>query len=126
LSSTDSQPRVPAWLRELYTLVDAGQLETYLRDYYADDVEMRFGQTPVVHGKEEARRLLKPGHDAHDMAHTFVNVWELGDDAIVEFDVTYTFPDEHTVRMQTVTILQRRDGLISKMRVYLDPTELPG
>lgn len=117
---------VPQWLRDLYTQVDAADLDGYLRGY-ADDVEMRFGSAPAVTGKTAVRAALAAGHDRHAMAHTFANVWTVGDTSICEFQVRYTMrANGRVVEIPSLAVLRRRpsDGLIDRMRVYLDPTPL--
>jgi ketosteroid isomerase-like protein len=111
---------IPDWLRDLYRLVDAGELDCYLAKHYADDAELRFASGPLVRGKPAMRAALAHGHDAHEMRHEFRNVWQAGDTTIVEFDVRYTFRDGSVLDTQSLAILERRDGLVRSLRVYLD------
>lgn len=113
-------PEVPGWVRDLYDLVDAGELDTYLERHYADDAEVTFASNPTARGKAAIREALVHGHDAHDMDHTIRNLWQAGDTTIVEFDVTYTFRDGSTIDTTSLAILDREDGLVKRMRVYID------
>ncbi len=118
---------VPQWLVELYALVDAAELDRYLREYYAPDAVLRFGAAPQVRGRDAIREALAHGHDRHAMAHTFVNVWTVQDTSVCEFAVRYTMRDDgRVVELPSLAILRRResDGLIDDMRVYIDPTPL--
>jgi ketosteroid isomerase-like protein len=112
---------VAAWIVDLYALVDSAQVDRYLDEYYADDARLRFASGPVVQGKPAIREALGHGHAAHDMAHTFRNVWQQGDTTVIEFDVRYTFRDGNVLDTQSLAILERgEDGLIHDMRVYID------
>jgi ketosteroid isomerase-like protein len=112
---------VPAWVREHYALVDAAELDRYVADFAAD-VELRFASRPPVHGREAVRNALAAGHTKHEMEHTVINCWEVGDTTILEFDVVYTFPDGHNQAAPSVALVRRdADGLIASLRVYLQP-----
>jgi ketosteroid isomerase-like protein len=117
---------VPQWLVDLYAQVDAAELNAYL-EKYADDAVLRFGAAPAVRGKAAIREALGHGHARHAMAHTFTNVWTVGDTSICEFAVRYTMRDDgRVVDLPSLAILRRRpsDELIDDMRVYIDPTPL--
>ncbi|MEN3281243.1 MAG: hypothetical protein V7607_2383 [Solirubrobacteraceae bacterium] len=111
---------VPDWVVDLYALVDAGEVDRYLDEYYADDAELRFASGPTVRGKTAIREALGHGHDAHDMRHTFRNVWQAGETTIVEFDVSYTFRDGNVLDTHSLAILERRGDRVRALRVYLD------
>ena len=55
---------------------------------------LRFGSAPEVQGKAAIREALGHGHARHEMAHTFRNVWTVGDSTICEFAVRYTMRDD--------------------------------
>jgi ketosteroid isomerase-like protein len=110
---------VPEWLRKHYELVDAARLDEYIEDL-ADDAELRFGADPVLRGKEAIRARFAAGHAKHALRHEFHNVWESGATTIVEFDAVYTYPDGETLTTAAVVIIERRDGLIEELRVFMD------
>jgi ketosteroid isomerase-like protein len=111
---------VPDWVREHYALVDAAEVDRYVADF-APDVELRFASNPPVHGRDAAREALAAGHAEHDLAHTVVNCWSVGDTTILEFDVVYTYRDGHSHAAPSVAILRRNgDGLIDSLRVYVE------
>jgi ketosteroid isomerase-like protein len=115
-----SPPDVPDWVADLYALVDAGEVDRYLERYYADDAELRFASGPTLRGKPAIREALGRGHDAHDMRHTFRNVWQAGDTTIIEFDVSYTFRDGNVLNTHSLAILERDGDRVRALRVYLD------
>lgn len=110
---------VPDWLREHYELVDAAALSDYSRDF-ADDIVIRFGAAEPVSGKVAVCEALQAGHDAHQMHHTFRNVWTFADTTIVEFYVRYTFADGSVEDVPVVSIIERLDHLITSLRVFID------
>src|SRR4051812_13883037 len=113
-------PEVPDWVKDLYDLVDAGELDTYLDRHYADDAEITFASAPPARGRTAIREALVHGHEAHDMDHTIRNLWQEGDTTIVEFDVTYTFRDGTSLATRSLTILEREGDRVRNMRVYID------
>jgi len=111
---------VPEWVREHYALVDAAAVDRYIDDF-ASDVELRFASNPPVRGRDAARAALAAGHAEHDMAHTVVGCWAVGDTTILEFDVVYTYRDGHSHTVPSVAIARRTaDGLIDSLHVYVD------
>jgi ketosteroid isomerase-like protein len=110
---------VPDWLREHYARVDANDF-AYVLGKFADDIEVRFGIRPPVSGKDAVRELLADVHRPFESSvHRFTNVWEQGATTLVEFDVTYTLNDGSEVTMETFSVLEREDGRIKSLRVYI-------
>ena len=84
-------------MREHYALVDAGDLDRYIRDF-APDIELRFASNPPVYGRDAVREALAGGHAEHEMAHTVVSCWEVGETTILEFDVPTPIPTATATR----------------------------
>jgi ketosteroid isomerase-like protein len=117
---------VPEWLREHYQRVDANDF-AYVLDRFSPGIEVRFGNRPAARGREAARELLADVHRSFQSSiHRFSNVWQQGSTTLVRFDVTYALHDGSTVAMGTFTVLERVDGLITRMRVYIDEAPLRG
>lgn len=113
-------PAVEPWLHEHYRRVDANDF-AWLDEQLADDVEVRFGNRPVAVGKEEVGATLADVHAPFDhSSHRFVEVWQQGHRHLIAFDVAYSMKDGSEVRIETFTILDREDGLIKRMKVYID------
>jgi len=105
-------------------MVSANDL-SYELDKITDQVEVRFGNRPPATGKEAARDLLAEVHRAFESSrHRFANVWQQGGTTLVQFEVTYILHGGATVPMGTFTVLDREDGLITSMRVYIDEAPL--
>lgn len=113
-------PAVEPWLEEHYRRVDANDF-AWLDRQLAEDVEVRFGNRPPARGKEEVGRTLADVHAPFDHStHRFVEVWQQGHRTLIAFDVSYAMKDGSEVRIETFTILDRADGLIKRMKVYID------
>jgi len=111
---------VPAWVRDHYALVDAGEVDRYVQDF-AEDVELRFASHQPVRGRAAVRDALAAGHAEHAMAHTIVGCWQLGDTTILEFDVLYTYRDGGRELVPSVALIQRgADGLARSVRIYVE------
>lgn len=117
-------PAVEPWLAENYRRVDANDF-AWLDAQLADDIEVRFGNRPVAVGKGEVGATLADVHAPfHHSTHRFVEVWQQGHRTLIAFDVNYAMKDGSEVRIETFTILDRADGLIRRMKVYIDESPL--
>lgn len=116
----------PTWLREHYERVDANDFG-YLGERFADDIEVRFGNRPAAIGKEAVGATLADVHKPFNSSlHRFVDIWQQGHTTLIAFDVVYSMKDGSEVRLETFTILERRDELIKSMKVYIDEGPLRG
>src|ERR1700689_2570264 len=115
---------IPAGIVEMYAKIDAGRLEEYI-DLYAEDAELRFASTPVLHGKQAIQDALSAAGSAFRTSHRFINVWEVGNSTLLEVEVTWILPDGTTLAFPAVVIYERRDGLIANQRIFTDPPTLP-
>jgi ketosteroid isomerase-like protein len=104
----------------MYEDVDAGRGDAVVARF-APDIELQFGGRPVVTGPDAARDTLRSVHEPfHSVSHEFRSVWEHGDTTICEFRATYDLKRGGVITLPSLTVLQRRDGAIASMRVYLD------
>jgi ketosteroid isomerase-like protein len=116
--------RVPDWLATQYARVDANDFAAVLGGF-SDEIEVRFGNRSRARGRDAVARVLADVHRSFESSrHRFTNVWQQGATTLVEFDVVYTLRDGSTVPMETFTVLEREDGLITSMRVYIDESPL--
>jgi ketosteroid isomerase-like protein len=106
--------------------VDANDF-AYVLGKFSDEIEVRFGTRPPARGSEAVRELLADVHRSFASSrHQFSNVWQHGGTTLIQFEVIYTLHDGSEVPMGTFTVLQREDGLITGMRVYIDEAPLRG
>ncbi len=92
--------------------------------HLAEDVTMRFGNAPELHGRDACRQVWADFCGLVDgVRHAVLHVWEHDDTTIAQTDVTYTRKDGRDVTLPVVTIYRTRDdGLIADYRVFLDLT----
>lgn len=115
-----AEPRVPAWVREFYAAVDTADADRHM-EKLTDDVTMTFGNHPPIVGHDAVRAGIEGFFGTiAGLKHRFRNVWEQGNEAIVEADVDYTRKDGKVVTIPALTVLRRRGNLIDTIRVYVD------
>ena len=91
--------------------------------HLAEDVTMRFGNAPPMHGREACREAWAGFCELVDgVHHEVVNQWDVGDATIAETAVTYTRKDGIGVTVPVVTIYRAAGELIDEYRVFLDLT----
>jgi ketosteroid isomerase-like protein len=111
--------------RELFALVDSMDVAT-IATLFAQDGRVVFGNGQPVVGVEEIRTGLAAFFDTiAGLHHEIMNEWNVGDDTIVEFKVTYDRKDGQQVTIPCVTIFHvDADGKIDAYRVYFDVTPI--
>lgn len=108
------------WFYDYFNDVDTMQIDK-MAAWLADDVIVRFGNEPLLHGKHAALAAIaalwqgfKGIHHAHGQ------VVSIGEYTSGEGAVTFTLHDNRTVTIPGMTILERRNGLVSRLSGYLD------
>jgi ketosteroid isomerase-like protein len=111
--------------RDLFALVDSMDVAT-ISALFAEDGRVVFGNGQPVVGIEEIRTGLTAFFDTiAGLHHEIVNEWNVGDDTIVEFKVTYDRKDGQQVTIPCVTIFHvDAAGKIDAYRVYFDVTPI--
>ncbi|WP_262699546.1 MULTISPECIES: nuclear transport factor 2 family protein [Streptomyces] len=108
-------------MRELYTAIDAREVEGILA-HFADGFRYRSGNAEPIVGRA-AFLTRSAAHSAliTGMSHYFRQVWERGDSAVVVADVDYTCANGAVVRVPAATVIHRRsDGLIDDIHIITD------
>jgi ketosteroid isomerase-like protein len=89
--------------------------------HLADDVDFRFGNADLVHGRDAVRAVWAGFCEMVDgVRHDLVTQWDTGDAVIAESDVTYTRRDGGRVTVPVVTIYRPAGELITDYRVFID------
>ena len=90
--------------------------------HLAEDVTMRFGNAPEIHGRDACRQTWADFCQMVDgVHHDVLGVWEVDDRTIAQTDVTYTRKDGRDVTVPVVTIYRTGgDERITDYRVFLD------
>ena len=106
---------------QLFDDIDTMEPDAFAR-HLAEDVTMRFGNAPEIHGRDACRQTWADFCTLVDgVRHDVVAQWDTGDATIAQTDVTYTRKDGQRVTVPVVTIYRTRDGGdITDYRVFLD------
>ncbi|MCI0344386.1 MAG: nuclear transport factor 2 family protein [Chloroflexi bacterium] len=106
----------------LFADIDTMVPEAFAR-HLAEDVTMRFGNAPPMHGRAACREAWAGFCELVDgVHHEVVNQWDVGDTTIAETAVTYTRKNGARVTVPVVTIYRAGGELIAEYRVFLDLT----
>jgi len=109
-------------LTQVFAAFDAQDIST-LTAFITDDIELRLGNAPVIHGKSGFVDAVNAFHESvAGVHHELLKVYSDQDVAIVEFDVHYARRDGRTVVLPCCNVFRIRDGLISEYRSYVDAT----
>jgi ketosteroid isomerase-like protein len=111
--------------RDLFALVDTMDVAT-ISALFAEDAQVAFGNSQPFVGIEQIRTGLTAFFDTiAGLRHDIVNEWNVGDDTIVEFEITYARKDGRQVTIPCVTIFHvDAAGKIDAYRVYFDVTPI--
>jgi ketosteroid isomerase-like protein len=107
--------------RDVFATVDSMDVAT-ITSLFAADGRVVFGNAEPLVGIDEIRTGLIAFFDTiAGLRHEIVNDWNVGDDAIVEFKVTYDRKDGQQVTIPCVTIFHTDAAdKIDAYRVYFD------
>jgi ketosteroid isomerase-like protein len=107
--------------RNVFATVDSMDVDT-ITPLFAADSRVVFGNGQPLVGIGEIRTGITAFFDTiAGLRHEIVNEWNLGDDAIIEFKVTYDRKDGQQVTIPCVTIFHTdAAGKIDAYRVYFD------
>ena len=107
--------------RNVFATVDSMDVDT-ITPLFAADSRVVFGNGQPLVGIDEIRTGITAFFDTiAGLRHEIVNEWNLGDDAIVEFKVSYDRKDGQQVTIPCVTIFHTDvAGTIDDYRVYFD------
>ena len=107
--------------RDLFATVDSMDVAT-IASLFAADARVVFGNGQPMVGTDEIRAGITSFYDTiAGLRHRIVNEWNVGDDAIVEFKVSYDRKDGQQVTVPCVTIFHTdAAGKIDNYRVYFD------
>lgn len=87
--------------------------------WYADDIELRAGNGPVLHGKTAATdALAQICTRLSGLKHEVENVVVSGDEAFIECPVTYHFKSGQTFTVPAAAYIRRAGGSIKVLHVY--------
>lgn len=108
------------WFYDYFTDVDTMQIEK-MAAWFDEDVIVRFGNEPILHGKKHALEAITAlWANFASLSHTHGRVLSNGTYFSDEGTVTFTLLDGRVVSIPGITILERRNGLVTRLSGYLD------
>lgn len=113
------------WREGFFRDVDARDIRR-LAPWLSEDVEMRFGNQPALHGKPAVIEALSGFFETISaMSHRLKDVVVEGQSAASEALVTYTRPDGSTLILPVCSVFRvTSDGLLASLRIYIDISDL--
>jgi ketosteroid isomerase-like protein len=112
------------WYEEFYAALEAKDISVLDR-LCTPDTRVQFANHEPSEGRAAVREvMLHFWSTIERMHHRFTNVFEVGDQALLEADVTYTRLDGSSVVIKCATVMRRRDGLVADQHIYIDLTPL--
>jgi ketosteroid isomerase-like protein len=114
------------WYQEFYDAIESGDVPA-MRRLMTHDTSLRLGNRPAIDGIEAVIEASQHFWSLiTSMKHSFETVIEGGDTTMFESSVLYTRLDGSTITIPAATAIDRRDGLVSAQRIYVDVTPLFG
>lgn len=114
------------WIYEYYRSADSLDLERLVA-HHAEDTRLTFANYPTVYGKDGYRAVIGGlWKKIKGMSHSISGAWSLHDGqvGIAELICLYTRLDDSLYTIKACTVLRRRDGKVTDMRIHADVTEL--
>ena len=107
-------------VKQMLSASDEMDLEKSLQ-FCTDDVTYQFGNFPVVFGKQGIRESFSDFlQNFKALKHDIQAIWEIGDTAIIDLEVTYTRHDDKRFTLPCCNIIRIQDDLVQDMRIYMD------
>jgi ketosteroid isomerase-like protein len=114
------------WIVDYYVAADSLDIDRLLK-LHTEDTRLAFAGSPVLEGKEGFRAAIGGLFSTiKGMSHQMTGAWSLHDGriGIAELLVTYTRLDGSQVVIKACTVIRRRGGLVSDIRIHGDFTTL--
>jgi ketosteroid isomerase-like protein len=110
----------PAWAKAFFADVDAMKMEPFL-DHFAPEAKVSFGNHPPAVGRDQIKGAIGGLWDSiKGLRHDFQRAWPDGDGVVLESHVTYSRTDGKDVVTPCVSVLERRNGKVSELRIFID------
>ena len=111
----------PEWVDAFFRDVDMVQIDK-LAAWFADDIDLRFGNNPAISDKETAAHVMGEFFNSiAGMSHKAVAVVSEGDTVAQQAIVTYKRKDGREVPIPVSSYLRRNaSGKLDRLWVYID------
>ncbi|MTD56886.1 nuclear transport factor 2 family protein [Amycolatopsis pithecellobii] len=110
------------WVTDYFADVDAMRLDAYVARHTEDAVVV-FGNNPPAVGKTAIGEAIGGFWSIiGGLRHERIHLWFVddGDTAVLEALVHYQTKGGHEFAFPAVSILDRKDGLVSSLRIHID------
>lgn len=114
------------WIFEFFRVADSRDMPRFLA-LHTEDVRLTVANYPTVSGRDAlAGSIGGLWSKLRAMSHSIVAAWSLHDGTmgIAESLCMYTRLDDSMLTVRPCTVLRRRGGLISDLRIYADVSAL--
>ena len=113
-----------AWWERVLAVVDAGDAAAFV-ELLTPDAQFRFGNAPVVVGREAIRTVAAAFFAAiASSRHRLLSTWSGPGTAVCEGEVTYTRHDGSVLSVPFANVFELRAGKIAAYRIYIDNSAL--
>lgn len=94
-------------------------------EYLTDDCSFRFGNQPVVVGRESIQEYVKQFFASiKGLSHDILTEWEILGGAACHGFVTYTRHDDSTVTIPFANIFKIKSAKVQEYLIFADTSEL--
>jgi hypothetical protein len=110
------------WIYEYFRAADSLDMER-LSAQHTDDVRLTFANHPTLVGKESYRQAIGGlWSQIKGMSHSISGAWSVNGGAVgvSEAIVAYTRKNNTLFTIKACTVLRRRDGKVSDIRIHAD------
>jgi len=107
-------------------VVDTGDADEFVR-LLTPDAQFRFGNTPVIVGREPVRAAVAAFFSAiASSRHRLLGTWSAAGTAVCEGEVTYTRLDGSVISVPFANVFELCADKIAAYRIYIDNSSLFG
>jgi len=110
------------WIYEYFRAADSLDMNRLLAQH-TDDVRLTFANHPTLTGTESFRQAIGGlWSQIKGMSHSISGAWSINDGAVgvSEAIVAYTRKNDTLFAIKACTVLRRRDGKVSDIRIHAD------
>jgi ketosteroid isomerase-like protein len=113
-----------AWWEGVFAVIDAGDAVGFVA-FLTPDAQFRFGNAPVVVGREAIRVAAAAFFSAiASSRHRLLRTWNGAGNAVCEGEVTYTRHDGSLISVPFANVFELRGDKITAYRIYIDNSSL--
>ncbi len=115
---------VPAWTRDLFSAIDAGDADAFA-SHLAEDAVFQFGNAEPIAGREAVRETVAAFlASIQGLEHTLQDAWTPAGAVIVRGLVTYTRHDGSTLTVPFANVFEMDGDAIARYLIYVDISRL--